>query len=449
MGRIFPFRDTQAEELISIQRAQVAEAAKQTLLLEHIAGTTVSGAAVEDWAEVAEIVDEGMGAAVFPVASRVLIPWSTKQSAEAEAVEYANNPWNVVHHGEGALADGEIIPVMLLQEHYCLPFDTQFAPEQAFIYAIDGLPAGTYNVSVAAETYGRAAGTYQFTLTQALPAGGQLAGFFSQGAAAAVKAYADRMAKTPTETCAVTSGSAGTSLGTFSSAGDEGSGRVPASGTPVSSKTLAIGGTAYHVYGLNSSQRVSWGNNRYLHAPIRQFINASGFDWYSPATVFDRPPAYAARQGFLSGFDEGFLAHVQPIARKTAVNYVMDGGTASAPAYDTTYDKFALPSGREHWLKDNQYWGGGQGMEGDPWEYWKRVSGAASPLNWSTWGDSSTYHREYVQYDLANPSQARYVWMRSCYRYGGSGVAVVSAAGGCYGNDAVGGYRVAPACAIG
>ena len=372
------------------------------------------------------------------------VPWSTKSSSSASAVSY-DARFDIAHEGHGELEGGALVAVQHAQMHYCLPFDTPFSPDQAFLYAIDGLPAGTYHVTVPATVYGRDAGDYQFTLANALPAGGQLAGFFAAGAAAAVKAYASRTATSASETCTVTSGSGGTGLGSFSTAGVA----VPASGVPETAQSVTIGGQTYTYYGLNSQQRVSYGNNRWLHSPLRQYLNSSGFGWWQPATVFDRPPSYAGRQGFLSGFDAAFLATVKPIKRLTALNYVSDGGTSASPLYDTTYDLFTLPSGKEHFLTATSYYGGADGLEGEAWDYWKDVAGTSDPLGWSTWGNESTYHPEYVQYDLAAKTTARNVWMRSATRNGASTLAYVSTSGNCYNYNARYGLRAAPACAIG
>ena len=381
---------------------------------------------------------------VFGVFNVFSVPWSTKASESANAVNY-DVRFNIAKNTTGTLEDNTVIPVQLAQMHYCLPFDTPFSPDQAFLYAIDGLPAGTYHVTVPATVYGRDAGDYQFTLANALPAGGQLAGFFTNGGASDVKAYASQTATSASETCTVTSGSGGTSLGTFSAAGVA----VPASGTPETAQSVTIGGQTYTYYGLNSQQRVSYGNNRWLHSPLRQYLNSSGFNWWTPATVFDRPPSYAGRQGFLSGFDAAFLATVKPIKRLTALNYVSDGGTLASPLYDTTYDLFTLPSGKEHFLTATSYYGGADGLEGEAWDYWKDVAGTSDPLGWSTWGNESTYHPEYVQYDLAAKTTARHVWMRSAYRSSASGVAYVHASGYCGNGSARSGFRAAPACAIG
>jgi len=420
-----------------------AELAKQTALLATIAGKSVRAAMLEDWENVASLVSNGLGSLVLPVASQVVTPWTDSRPENDTEHQMA---WNVVHHGDGTLVSGETGKVALLQMDRCLPFDTQFSPYQAFLSAITPVPAGTYNVSMGFNwgTNVKSGKTYQFTLTHDLPAGGQLAGFYGAPDQAPgnwrVYAFSGPSVTTPTETCVVTEGSAGTSLGTFTAAGVS----VPASGTPAETTVGSL-----RFYGLNSLHRVAYGNNRWLHSPLRQYLNAQGTGWWSPATVFDRPPAYAAYDGFLTGFSDDFLAAMQPIAQVTALNYVTDGGTSAEPAYDTTYDRVFLPSGKQHHLQPTAAYGGSAGLEGDSWEYWMRVAGTQTPLPWSTWGNEATYHPEYIQYDLAAPTTARTCFMRSADRGAGSGVSVVSASGGCYGNAAVTGYRAAAACAIG
>lgn len=425
-------------------RILAGESMKQTALMEVLASTTYRAAMVADWDEAATVIADHLGESIFPIGSQFGIGWSTKSASNADAASYTPN-MNVCRHTTGALEDSETLPVMLAQFDRCLPFDTQFSPYQAFMCAKDAMPAGTYNVTFAADA-GSATEkgkTFQFTLTEAIPAGGRITGF-EQYTGRSIKLYAAD-AKTVLETVTATEGSSGTSLGTLTVAGVA----VPASGTPATTQSVTIDGTAYEYYGLNSIHRVSYGNNRWLHSPLRKYLNSSGFDWWSPATVFDVAPAYAGRNGFLSGFSEDFLDHVRPIARKTALNYITDGGTSAAPAYDTTYDLFTLPSGIEHFLADTAAFGGAEGKEGEQWDYWKRVAGSSSPLGWSTWGNESTYHPEYVQYDLASPTTARYVWMRSAYRGYGNTVAYVNSAGHCSYDYAIYGYRAAPACAIG
>lgn len=430
-------------------KAIASELIKQTVLMEQIAGTTARAALLADWLEVSEAIADGLGAYIMPIGTQFFTDWTDARPGN-ETVHHA--AWNPAHHGKGTLADGEEINVMYAQMDKCMPFDTQFAPYQAFLYAIDGLPAGTYHVTMPSN-YGNdvmKGKTYQFTLTQALPAGGQLAGFRNVSNAYSasmltIYAYASATEATAQETVTASQGSDGADLGTFSIAGVP----VPASGTPETTQSVEIGGTTYTYYGLNSIQRVAWGNGRWRHSSIRQWLNGTGTDWWTPATVFDRPPSYVTYEGFLTGLPEDFVAAMKPVAQVTALNYATDGGTAAAPEYDTTYDKVFLPSGKQHFLQCTNDFGGTAGLEGDAWEYWERVAGSSTPLRWSSWGNEATYHPEYVQYDLAAPTTPRGVWMRSAFRFSGGTVAFVTSAGRCYYDAASNGYRVAPACAIG
>lgn len=441
MSNWFPMGHDDGVAITEVLHALAAESVKSNALLGVIADTTTAGALIHDWGEVAAAVREGVGPDLLPVGTQFTEKWTDVRS---DVSTEHDAPWNVVHHGTGQLADGETIPVMNAQMHRTLPFATQFSPSQAFLCAVTSIPAGTYHVTMGF-SWGKVVSgkSYQFTLTQDLPVGGQLAGFNGAPDVAPenwkVSAYASATATTATETVAVTEGADGTSLGTFTAAGVS----VPASGTP---EVTTVGSLQF--YGLNSLHRVAYGNNRWLHSPLRQFLNASGSGWYMPATVFDRPPAYVDYDGFLTGLPADMVAVLQPVAHVTALNYITDGGTAAQPATDTTYDRVFLPSWGEHWLAVSQSYGGAQGLEGEPWEYWERVAGTSTPLPAS--GSSvSTYHPEYVQYDLASPTAARASFMRLAYRTTGYGVAVVHASGYCGNCSATTGHCAAPACAIG
>ena len=417
------------EDVLAITDAK-ADAKDLVALSDIVLGSAME---VDDWDEVALAANDQD---YFLVGARLSAPWSTTGTTKTDY----EMPWDIAHTKVNEVYGGSTMPLMYLQTHHCLPDATEFSPKQAFLYAIDGLPAGTYNLTVSATTYGRDAGTYQFTLTQALPAGGQLAGFFDAGAAASVKAYASQVAASATETCTVTSGSAGTNLGTWSSAGVA----VPASGTPESHETVTIDGQGYTYYGINAQSRVSYGNNRWLHSPLRQWLNASGDNWWSPATVFDRPPSYVSHKGFLTYLDPGLIAVMQPVKRTYALNYATDGGTSSAPVYDTCYDKVFLPCWEENYLKVDSSYGGKAGEEGcgEAWEYWRRAKGTSTPPA------AGTTNTEYIRTRLDNKTAAG-VFLASASRNYGNYVACVTSTGTCGYYNAFGACRAAPACAIG
>ena len=403
----------------------------------------VPGASIDSWGSLADSVQQGSGESVAPVATRLYSPYTDSRVGNSTRYDVG---WNVVHHGTVELEGGTERPGMFLQMDRCLPFDTMMSNYQAFLCAVTAIPAGTYNVTMGFNWGSNVVNgkSYQFTLANELPAGGQLAGFYGapdqNPANWRVYAFASATATSATETCVVTEGSGGTNLGTFTAAGVE----VPLSGIPESVSEAG----ELRFYGLNSLHRVAYGNNRWAHSALRQFLNGTGQGWWEPQHVFDRPPSYVGYDGFLSGLDADFLAVVEPTKVVTALNYVTDGGTSGAPGYDVTYDRFFLPSGRQHFLQDNATFGGGQGKEGEQWDYWRMVAGTASPLGWSSWGSYGTYHPEYIQFDLASPTAARYCCMRSALRGYGSHAACVYLGGNVGNNTAVSGFRAAAACVI-
>ena len=101
-----------------------------------------------------------------------------------------------------------------------------------------------------------------------------------------------------------------------------------------------------------NSDRQSNGNNRYLHANLRQWLNsnAAAGAWYSAQHAADAPPnatnassnAYDGIAGFLAIFDPKFAAALLETTLTVARNTVTDGGS-----YETVTDKVFLASNTE------------------------------------------------------------------------------------------------------
>lgn len=389
----------------------------------------------DSWEHTTSAIANDLGPSLMPVGTRLTLPWT---------VTNGNKVYDMIldtaQHKTAMLENGTTGKVMISQTHHVLPFAMEFSPQQALLYAVTNIPEGTYNITMGF-TWGSNVvngKTYQFTLTNPVPAGGQLTGFLRAPDTAPstwrVYSYESKTSTTPIETAVVTEGTSGTNLGTFTASG--------------SSETVTIGSISFK--GLNSMHRVAYGNNRYKDSPIRQYLNATGSNWWTPSTDFDRPPSYASHKGFLSGFDEGFVSALVPIAVKTALNYVTDGSPATGSiTYDTTYDKVFLPSWEEHFLATSQYYGGSAGLEGNAFDLWKVMAGTTSPLSASTWGDTSTYHTQYIQYDMNVQTTPRNTWVRSAGRYDGICVPCVHSQGRCGGNHAYDANCVSAACAIG
>ncbi len=207
----------------------------------------------------------------------------------------------------------------------------QYDAGEALYYCAEALEAGTYHfVNEYAENQ-IAAGTYQFTLAQNVPKGGQIclksANTTKPLTGTQVTTYASVGADSPLEDdVAITEGDGGTLLGTTS------------------------GATATE--NMNNFTRVLFGSSNYAQSAMRQWLNSAGAagEVWTPQTVFDRPPAWAKTQaGFLHGLPEDFLAYVQTASIPCAGNSVfevdsLDGTTCKKDTVYTVKDRFFLPS---------------------------------------------------------------------------------------------------------
>nr|DAW64181.1 MAG TPA: hypothetical protein [Caudoviricetes sp.] len=293
---------------------------------------------------------------LFPIGDQIIAPWKdmddSAHNTDATAYQVA---WNIVNHAMVTLKDGSEVPGLWLQMHRCSAYGVQFSHQQAFKNCLDGLAAGTYYVTFGAKwgNNGANAGTtWQFTLTQAVPAGGRLSGFESLPDVAAtaykVKSWATPDAANPIETVDVTAGSDGTNLGTMQLA------------------SVGVGG-------LNSMQCAGYGHNRWGTSAIRQYLNAAGKKWWTRKDDFDIRPDQYDKAGFMSGFSDDFLAAIKPVKVTTALNTVEN---LSATTEDT-YDAFFLSSFEQ--INANAQLAN---VEGSYWPYWRKRLGVTGPVGW-------------------------------------------------------------------
>ena len=349
---------------------------------------------------------------LFPIGDQIIAPW--KDMDDNETVYQV--AWNIVNYGMVTLNDGSEVPGLWLQMHLCSAYGVQFSHSQAFMNCQDGLAAGTYHVTFGATwgSNGADAGTnWQFTLTQAVPAGGRLSGFESLPDVATttfkVKSWATPGAANPIETVDVTAGDGGTSLGTmqYASVGDD---------------------------GLNSMQCTGYGHNRWGTSALRQYLNSTGADWWKTQEDFDIRPDQYAKKGFMSGFSDDFLAAIKPIKVTTALNTVEGFSTAT----EDTYDTFFLPS-IEQMNANPQL----ANVEGSYWPYWRKRLGVTGPVGWYT---ENTYEGFKIPALNANSPQA--VRLRSALRGYASHAWYVYSSGAVNYHGASYAPRFAPACVI-
>lgn len=101
----------------------------------------------------------------------------------------------------------------------------------------------------------------------------------------------------------------------------------------------------------SDSYRQLFGNNRYLHSNIRQWLNSNGEagNWWTAQHTYDAAPDYAdTKAGFMSYFDSDFLSVIGKTKIKVVKNTVTDDG-----GYEEISDEyFYLPSTTEVGLKN-------------------------------------------------------------------------------------------------
>ena len=388
-----------------------AQLHKQNALLEVIARDSIK-TITSDWAGVQELVRDGYAPEIFDYGDKFVDVWK-----DTAAEKEYNFPWHVNHFDNVDLQDGETVPAMFIQAHFASPFGVQFSQCQAFYYAENGLPAGTYHLTNPDYTWGDNCkpGSYSFTLTQEVPAGGKLAGFKSMPDSKMenwkVYSYAAD-SKTILETAPVISGALGTKLGDWPKYYD---------------------GTS----NINGIQRVAYGHNRWATSALRQFLNSDKGvgEWWTPQSKFDvAPNELTTKAGFLSGLPEGLKAILRPVKVVTFTNTV--DGDDKTQVQDITYDKVFLPSLEQMYIKP-QIAG-----EGNAHEYWKRVAGTSEPL-----AQYGTYP-QYIHYAADNNVSAVYVRLRSAYRGNSCFTWYVTTSGNVNSYAASYSYRFAPLVAI-
>jgi hypothetical protein len=263
---------------------------------------------VNDWASIQKAVRMGVAPNVLPVGTQLVANHSV----------YGDIVLDVVAHDHYESVDIKGTHTMTLMCHDIIT-SIRFDEREAFYYAEEELPIGTYHFYVSPTSSNAGC----FTLDQPLAKGGLL---FIYGNydysidSSEILAY-DTMSQTVPRTYDITLGKEGTSLGTL---GVE----------------------------LNQAQRVFYGSNNYKESAVRQFINSSvgaGNVW-SPQTKYDfRPEWKDVLAGFGDGFSEDFLSKVGRVLVPCSANntYESSDSTVVKGQKYIVVDKFFLPSQTE------------------------------------------------------------------------------------------------------
>lgn len=375
------------KETVNIPRESTMQEISQTL--QVLAFSQVAKLEnVSTWSQLSGLSKNGYLQKIFDYGDQIIEKWT--DTAASKEYEF---PWQITHFENVELEDGEVVPGTFLEAHYTTPFGLQFS-NRAFLRCPDGLTAGTYNVTLGA-TWGskdaQEGTTWQFTLTQDVPAGGSVAGFtqMPDSAAATWKATsyaADGIAKI--ETVPITSGSDGTSLGTMELAARSGN--------------------------LNSMQETGYGCNRWKKSAARQWLNSTQPKgrWWAKQDDWDiAPDQLATKDGFLCGMPSDMLAALKTVKVTTLANTVNDGGVT-----DITYDRVFLASMSQMNVNMSK-------EEGAVHEYWQRRTKSKTPIEpWKT-------YPEMIRYSAANHSSPQIVFSRSAHRSNASNVMHVYSSG--------------------
>lgn len=319
--------------------------------------------------------------------------------------------WDVIGHNCETLTDVQFAnrDNMTICMHNLYPENMQFGVRQAFYVTDEGLSAGTYNILISSQTWYRAdQGKYaQFTLTQALPAGGQMVFTHSQIVTmfgATFSTYSGPTSTAVIETPTITEGSNGINLGTLT----------------LSEQT-----------NINSSDRAFYGSNNYKNSAIRQWLNSdkqAGSVW-QPMTKFDRPPSWVSTtNGFMYGLDEDFVKSIKKTHIKVARNTAFEEG-----GYDEMDDYFFL-------LSKPQVYGGATATdvdEGNIYPYFENYS------DLSTAGVNADKNRIKTR----NNSATRW-WLRSSHEENGCSAFFVHSEGSISTAGTVASLGIAVACTI-
>lgn len=349
-----------------------------TAALSIIAGKSMSEYA--DMAEIGRIVRAGLASKFFNIGDQLMIKWRDT----ADNKEY-DVPLDIVHIGDTTLSDGEVVPGMYLQWHYCTPFGVQFDNAESLYVSSNELAAGTYYFT-AKNGWGKivANTSYKFTLTKAVPANGHLV--LPVGAEGSdptswkVTTYASASSTTAIESVSITIGADGTYLGDWSTS------------------------TLYGTTGMNNMHRCAYGYNRWSQSGVRQYLNSSKAKgaWWTAQNPYDRAPDQLyTKNGFLTGFDDEFLAQLKETKVTTLLNTVSDSAIGTS---EDTYDLFYLPSKRNMNLLEEV-----NGVEGDIFDYWYRATNGVKPANWKDGAAPITY-------GVDNHNSAQHVRLRSAGR---------------------------------
>lgn len=370
----------------------------------------------ETWEQVVFAIKSKLHREMYAVGDKFSNIWKDTNNSNKEY----DNPLRINHFEDGLeLEDGTTVNGMWLQTVYAQLKDVQFSHQQAFYVSNEGMTAGTYCIGFdytwGSNGYVNKGDYWNFTLTNDVPAGAKLAGFYGAPNQPQTnwKVYVySADGKTVLETVpTVNKGQEGTLLGVMTAYGDE---------------------------NLNGIQQMAYSDNRYATSAIRQYLNSDKpkGEWWTAQTKWDIAPDQLNRiDGYLCGMDTELLAVLKPVKVVTYCNTVT--ATGQKQIKDITYDKVTLISLEQMYIEP-QIAG-----EGEAHEYYKELNGTDTKFQ------SGQTYEILKTFAVENPTAPQNICLRSANRNYAYYAWLMYSNGSISYNDAIATLRSAPLMFIG
>ena len=368
-----------------------------------------------NWHDIREVVRKGKAQQFYPLGT---ILYDDFDSTNTNRTAYEVVAYN--HFNDSSLSAQGYVDSMTLCEKY-VRYGVAVDATEALMAVTTELPAGTYKFTIPNydATYGGNK-TYYFVLNNSVPVGGQLVlNWPYQAVPRTITTYASATATTSIEF-----------YGTAASPLPEWVEGTSPEAIDLGTVTLSATATT-NTYGIfNHIYRARYGSNNYAQSGIRQYMNATTTNWWTPQTIFDRRHSLNSSTGILGTLNTDFVnvlatPSITNIANNTFEYQSLNGDTFTLNTeYTIDTDKLFLLSHSE-------------------------VNLSASP----TLGTVLDYYvdadnTKRIKYDRTNNSTARYWWFRTPHPTNANVVRHCGASGALGSNDALNGNGCVPACII-
>ena len=290
------------EDNISVLQNNVENVDEKVANVSDVVGAIIAHG-TQSWDTVQAIVRAGLGPVYYPVGTLLYDNWNETTGTAFRVVGYD------VYFDDTLTTQGYTHSMLLYEE--AIDKQMQFDAAEAWLYAEQAIPAGTYRFTI--PDYDTAYGgnkTYIFTSTVDVPVGGQLT---------LIWAYQ----QLPSKVQGYTSSTATTALFDVNIAEWNGTDACIDLGT-----IKLTANDADSQYGkLNHIQRARYGSNNYYQSGLRQYLNTTiASDWWQPTNIFDRPYAHRNNPGRLTNFDADFVAKLAAPQITCITNNVFEYG---------------------------------------------------------------------------------------------------------------------------